>query len=197
MSALISEKSKMLIRILLTDEKIQSKVFENISDKEKYKICTIESSGAVILGKTPFRWWNKLLNCQDKLTFESFALKVWDALVDASSGLNNKAIMNGLSQEIVMNSVRDRKYDWVVQRLYECWSHVAQNSAGYQAPPSPEGDTVINQGAEKVLHVRQDGPRNIVINVNNQKKIIPFIDSIGDDLNIGLEFGITGIRKLC
>lgn len=196
MATILSKQSKLLIQVLLTDQKIAEKVFENTKDKEKYKICTIGNDGVVTLGKTPFRLWNKLLNCEDNLTFESFALKVWDALVDSSSGINNKAIIHGLSQEIVMNCVRNREYNQVVQRLYECWSHVAQNSAGYQNPSSPEGDTVINQGAERVVDVRHDGPRNIVINVNGEKKIIPFIDSIGDTLNVGLEFGITGIRKL-
>lgn len=107
--ATISNQSKMMIQMMLTDSKISEKVFENTKDKEKYKICTIEDSGAVILGKTSWRLWNRLLNCQDILPFESFALKVWDALVDCSSGTNNKAILEGLSREVVMNSVRNKK----------------------------------------------------------------------------------------
>lgn len=197
MSALVSEKSRLLIQVLLTDTKIAEKVFENIHDKEKYKICTIENNGVVTLGKTSCRWWNRLLNCQDKLTFESFALKVWDALVDASSGLNNKAILHGLSQEIVMKSVRDREYDKVVERLYECWTHVAQNSAGYQSAPSPEGDLANGQGGTKVINVRPEGQRNIVIYLDDKTKhVIPFVDSIGDTFNIGLEYGITGLKRI-
>lgn len=179
----------------MTDEKISQKLFENLNDKEKYKICTIKENGTIVLGKTSFKFWNQLLNCQDKLTFEAFALKVWDALVDASSGLNNEAILNGLSHEIVMNSVREKKYDWVVNRLFDCWRHVAQHSSGYQKPASPEGGSDRIQGSTKVITTAPEKP-NIVINVAGEKRIIPIVDSIGDSFNIGLEFGITGVKKV-
>lgn len=196
MAKSISEQSRLLIQMLLTDTKIAEKVLENFDDKEKYKLCTVKENGNVILGKTKYRWWNALLNCQDKLTFESFALKVWDSLVDSSSGMNNTAIMNGLSKEIVMKSVRTHEYDWVVNRLYDCWRHVAQNSAGYQRPVSPEGDGAKSQDSERVIIARNDEPKNIIINVNGNKKVIPIVDSIGDELNVGIEYGIVGLRKL-
>lgn len=192
----ITKVSKLLIEIILTDSKIAEKVFENTHDKEKYKICTVNGDGTIVLGKTSCKWWNKLINCQDKLTFESFALKVWDALVDSSSGMNNIAILKGLSQEIIMKSVRTREYDWVVHRLYDCWTHVAQKSAGYEDSVSPEGDSAKNQDRKIISIPESATQRNIVINVNGSKKIIPFVDSIGDPLNLGLEFGITGIKKL-
>lgn len=196
MAALLNPRSKQLIQVLLTDSKIAEKVFENANDKEKYKICTIKDNGTIILGKTSYHWWNQLLNCQDKFPFESFALKVWDALADASEGLNKEAVTEGLSREVVMKSIRVREYDYVVNRLFDVWRHVAQHSEGYQKPNSPEGDTASSHDGKKVIISRNDGPRNIIINVNGDKKIIPFVDSIGDDLNLGLEFGITGVRKI-
>ena len=98
---------------------------------------------------------------------------------------------------IVMKSVRDREYDWVVERLYECWTHVAQNSAGYQSAPSPEGDLANGQGGTTVVNVRPEGQRNIVIYLDDKTKhVIPFVDSIGDTFNIGLEYGITGLKRI-
>lgn len=191
----LSKQSRLLIQILLTDSKIAEKVLENLDDKEKYKICTIKENGNVVLGKTKYRWWNQLLNCQDELKFESFALKVWDSLVDSSSGTNNKAILNGLSQEIVMKSIREREYDWVVNRLYDCWKYVAQNSAGYQQNTSPEGDSVLNRGVERMT-ASVNEPRNIVLNIGGNKKIIPLIDSIGDTFNIAIEYGITDVKRI-
>lgn len=191
----LSKQSRLIIQILLTDSKIAEKVLENLDDKEKYKICTIKENGNVILGKTKYRWWNQLLNCQDELKFESFALKVWDSLVDSSSGTNNKAILNGLSQEIVMKSIREREYDWVVNRLYDCWKYVAQNSAGYQQNASPAGDAVSNRGVERVTASVSE-PRSIVLNINGNKKTIPLIDSIGDSFNIAIEYGITDVKRV-
>ena len=193
MKELVSDKSKLLIQIMLTDTKVRERVFENIKDREKFKTCTIHDDGTTVLGKTSFEWWNKLLNCQIVIPFESFALKIWDALVDLSSGLNNKAIMEGLSREVVMNSVRKTNYDWVVDRLFDCWKHVAQKSEGYKTSASPEGEEVIeNRDGTPILNLNER-ERKIVICINGEERVIPIIDSIGDPLRLGLKYGITGV----
>ena len=196
MEKLVSDASKLLIQVLMTDSKISEKVLENANDADKYKICTIQDNGTIVLGKTSVRWWNQLLGCQDKIPFDSFALKVWDSLVDSSSGLNNKAILNGLSVEIVKKSVREKNYDYVVNRLYDCWTHVAQKSAGFQSPLSLEGGPGSAQDCVVESVNIPGNKREIVININGIKKTIPFVDSIGDPLNVGLDVGVVGIRKL-
>lgn len=194
MKQLLSLRSKKLIEVLLTDIHISEKVFENSSDREKYKNCIIQDDGTIIMGKTGCHWWNQLINSQDKIPFDSFALKVWDALVDSSSGLNNKAITEGLSREIVMNAVREKNYDNIVQRLYDCWAHVAQGSAGYQTPKENSEEFVGNPQIVSVNTPNQ--PPCIVFDINGIRKVIPIIDSVGDKMDFGLEFGITGIKKL-
>jgi len=194
MKELVSDKSKLLIQIMLTDTKVKERVFDNIKDHEKYKICTIHDDGTVIMGKTSFEWWNKLLNCQTVIPFESFALKIWDALVDLSTGINNKAITEGLSREVVMNSVRRTNYDWVVDRLFDCWKHVAQKSEGYKTSTSPAGEKILeNQDGSPIINL---GQRKIVISINGEEKVLPIVDSIGDPLHLGLKFGITGVTRI-
>lgn len=194
MKELVSDKSKLLIQIMLTDTKVKERVFDNIKDREKYKICTIHDDGTVIMGKTSFEWWNKLLNCQTVIPFESFALKIWDALVDLSTGINNKAITEGLSREVVMNSVRRTNYDWVVDRLFDCWKHVAQKSEGYKTSTSPAGEKILeNQDGSPIINL---GQRKIVISINGEEKVLPIVDSIGDPLHLGLKFGITGVTRI-
>lgn len=196
MNALVSERSKLLIKVLLTDPKITEVVYEDSKNKEKYKICTIRPNGSIVMGKTKYLWWNQLLNCQDILPFESFALKVWNALVNLSSGVNNTAIMKGLSQEIVMKSVRENKYDWVVDRLYDCWKHVAQNSSGFSSPEVPAGTQVSDQGRNWNNKNNCGEPHNIVINLNGQSRVIPIIDSVGDTMNVGIELGFLGFKQV-
>ena len=176
MEALIAPLQRRLLETLIADPKISVKLLENTGDKEKYKICTIENCGAVTFGKTPFRWWNQLLNCQDVLQFESVALKIWDVLVDCSSGLNNQAILKGLSQEIVMNSVREKNYNWVIDRLFDCWRHVAQLSGGYQKPVAPEGALANDQDGNKVL-IEHSGPSQIVIQLEKKSENVDENDS--------------------
>ena len=194
MEGKLSKQSILTIQILLTDSKIASKVFENLNEKEKYKICTVEENGNVVLGKTSFKFVNRLLNCQDVLSFESFALKVWDALVDSSAGLNKRAVLYGLSQDIVTKSVRNREYDYVVNRLFDCWRHVAQNSEGYQTPVDPEGTKTNRQDGETVVLTKTALPK-IVINVNGVEQTIPIVDSIGDTFKFALDFGLRGLRR--
>lgn len=188
---LVSDASRSLIQVMLADQVIAEKLFENYEDKEKYKICTVNETGTVIMGKTRYPWWNNIIKCQDKLQFVDFALRVWSALVDLSSGLNNEAIKKGLSQEIIEKSIREGKYDDVVNRLFDCYRHVAQKSSGYQKPQRSE-DSVETHN----VYVAEQQPRQIVININGKNKCIPIVDSIGDPINLDLEFGFTGVRQV-
>lgn len=174
MKRLVSEKSIGLIKVLLMEPHIAEKVMENSTDKTKYKICTVQENGIIILGKTNCRWWNQLLSCQDKIPFESFALRVWDALVDLSSGLNNKAIMEGLSREIVMQAVRELDYDGIVNRLFDVARHVCQNST-ISTIVSSAGDP----GKSGPSEVR-NGINGITIRIDGEEKVIPFKDCVGD-----------------
>lgn len=194
-AAELTKQSVLMIQILLTDNKVSAKVLENIKDKEKYKICTIKSNGNVILGKTNVLWWNRLINCQDVIPFESFALKVWDALVDMSHSYNREALLHGLSQEIIMNSVREQKYNDVVDRLYECWRHVAQDSEGYQKSADLEGSKTNSQGGQTVTIAKTEVPKITVV-INGVEKTIPILDSIGDTFNFAVDFGLRGLRQI-
>ena len=183
--------SVSLIKVLLAEPKIAEKVMENHADKDKYKICTVREDGLIILGKTSFRWWNQLIGCQDKIPFEAFALRVWDALVDLSSGLNNTAITEGLSKEIAKKAQREAEYDWVVNRLFDVARHVCQNGL-LAGEPNISAENHGNGATRKVVGVPSS--QGIVININGTtKKVIPFVDSIGDPL-IDLEFGITNVH---
>ena len=194
MEKLVSLASKLLIQVIMTDSKVSEKILENSSDASKYKNCSILDNGTIVLGKTKSRFWNQLLNCQDKIQFDSLALKIWDALVDMSSGINNRAILEGLSVEILKKSVRKKEYDYVVRRLFDCWSHVAQKSAGYQNAETPAGANSRRLGLQEIAS--EYTPREIVININGLKRTIPFVDSIGDKFNFGLDIGITGVHRL-
>lgn len=169
----LSERSRNLIKVLLSDEKIRQKVYEDTKEFEKYKICTICNDGTIVLGKTRWRFWNRLLNCQDELPFESFALRVWDALVDLSSGFNNTAILEGLSREIVLSSVREREYDYVIDRLFDAARHICQDGSLAVELSSSEDRRKSGSQVNTV-------PEKIVINVNGEKKILRFKDCVGD-----------------
>lgn len=194
MEKLVSKIGKLLIQTLLCDSKISETVLENSNDAEKYKICTIQDNGTIVLGKTSYIWWNRILGCQDKIPFDSFALKIWNALADSASGMNKDAIIHGLSREIIENAVRRKDYNYVVQRLYDCWRFVANKSEGYNQALSPAGGPGSAQDCPEKRH-RFETPKNIVINVNGEERKIPIIDSTGKPFNLVLNYGFTGFSS--
>lgn len=193
MEAILSEKSKKLVGMLLLEPQIKATVFEKLDHIDKYKMYTIKDNGDVVLGETKVQWWNNLIGCQRTVSFVDFALKVWEALVNLSTGANQTAIIEGLSREIVMKAVKERSYDWVVERLYDVATKVAQKSKitdGVGADPA--GSRVsgprLNEGS--------NFPENLVININgSKKKVLSFKDCVGDPL-IEIEYGIVGAKRV-
>lgn len=190
MKMLVSDPKAHLMHILMTDKTIGSKVFLAGEKGKSYVIYTIRPDGVVILGETKCRFWNQLIGCQFKLTFESWALAVWDALVDLSKGLNKKALEEGLSREIAKQAQRDGNYEWVVDRLYECYTHVCNNikdgvsSAGDQ-------DEKGSDATERIV-LREGEPTTININVNG-KRTFRIPDATGRDF-LNFDFGIVGVH---
>ncbi len=193
MEALLTPKSKGIIGILLLEPTIKATVFEKLDHIDKYKMYTIKDNGDIVLGETKSTFWNKLIGCQRTIPFESFALKVWEALLNLSVGLNQKAIMEGLSREIVMKAVKEKDFNWVVERLDNVNRMVAQKSTlkdGIGA--DPEGSRV--QGPR--LNANDQVPENLVININgHKKKVLTFKDCIGDPI-IEVEYGIVGANRV-
>ena len=85
MEALLSEKSKKIISLLLLEPQIKASVFEKLDHADKYKMYTIQENGDIVLGETKCNFWNRLIGCQRTIPFESFALKVWEALMNLST----------------------------------------------------------------------------------------------------------------
>ena len=83
--------------------------------------------------------------------------------------------MEGLSREIVIKSIRDCDYDYVVDRLFDAARHICQKGSLAVELPSAEG-----QGKSGPKVYTEKVPENIVINVRGEKKIIHFKDCIND-----------------
>lgn len=192
MEALLSEKSKKIISLLLLEPQIKASVFEKLDHADKYKMYTIQENGDIVLGETKCNFWNRLIGCQRTIPFESFALKVWEALVNLSTGLNQKAIAEGLSREIVMKAVKEKDFDRITERLYNVATMVAQKSKiadGVGADPA--GSRVLGPG----LNTSATDQRDIIININGRKKVCHFKDCIGDPM-IDVELGIVGVNRV-
>lgn len=186
----LSDSTVLLMRFLMSDETIRNKVYAAGEEDKTYVRHDINHDGKVILGETKYSFWNRLIGCRFKLTFESWALCVWDALLDLSTGGNNKALEQGLSTEIATKAQRAEEYSWVVKRLYDCYEHVCDKKFGGVVSEGTRGDMGSNMTKQHIVVPNND----VVININAhgiQRKVsIP--DSTGRSF-LDFKLGITDI----
>lgn len=189
----LSENALYLMHYLMADERIANKVKNANSEKEgrSYKIYNIRKNGSVVLGETRFRFINRILNCEYELQFSTWALAVWDALVDSSKGLNAKALEEGLSVEIVKNAQRNGNYEEVVERLIDCYRHVCNAKNGGVVSAGTQDNNGSN-ASTRIVNVNGE-PIEIHINANGFKKVLRWPDATGKNF-LGFDIGVTGVH---
>ena len=189
MKKALSKDAICLMHLLMNNETINKKVELAPGEGKSYARFDILDNGIVILGETKFHFWNQLVGCQRKLSFEGWALAVWDALIDLSTGGNAVALEEGLSTEIAKKAQREEDYEWVIKRLYDCYEHVCN---GNNAPSAGGQDK--NGSSVDLREVYVDGqPVTININADGLKRRIRIPDSTGRHfLNFGL--GIVDVK---
>lgn len=186
----LTDVSIAKIGILMLNEHIAEKVKSAGKEGRSYKTFRVNGNGIISLGETNYWFWNQLIGCKFDLTFESWALAVWAALVGLSKGNNAIAIEEGLSVEIAKKTKRDSEYNWVVDRLYEVFEHFCNNKddgASLEGGRGKSGPSVI---------VREQSEQTpTVINVNltgKPKQTFRFPDATGKAF-LNLEMGVVGV----
>lgn len=179
---ILTRASILQMRYLLEEEKISNKVYNNLKDKDKYPLCTICADGTIILGKTKYHFINQLLSCQDKIPFESFALRVWDALVELSAGENTVALKESLSIEIAKKAIVEGDYNGLVKKLVLCYEHVCNKKPITDETSADAGGeaSTIDEGIITIVN-------------GNRRRTIKVKDSVGDPL-FDLQYGLESVR---
>ena len=178
---------------LMQNETIANKVKAAGKEGKQYAIYTISDDGTVVLGETKNRFWNQLIGCKFTLTFESFATCVWDALVDLATGGNQEALLKGLSKEVLEKAQREKQYDWVVERLVDCFRHVCNNKGIESCLEGCPGKSGQKINVEPVyIHNSNGTPVEINVNVGNNRRTFRFPDATGR-ADLVLEMGVVGV----
>lgn len=186
----ISDQAMCDMHKLMADKTIEKKVELAAGDGKTYSRYDIKNDGSVILGETRFRFWNRLLNCERILSFESWALAVWDALVDLSVDGNATALEEGLSVEIAKEAQRGGNYEGVVERLMDCYMHVCNNKGG-----AVSAGTRDKNGSSTTGHAVVNGDNRLVVNVDaGEVKRTIFIPDATGRAGIDVILGVTGVK---
>lgn len=181
----LSPKSCDLIQALLKEPKIYDRVTAPIKGRERYKkVQIIRESGLIQFGK--YSWsssigsfWNNLIKCKKDVSFEEFALRVWDALVDMTAGTAAaEPVLEGLGRETLMEGIRSKRWDWLVDRFYDICRHLAVDSYWKtQGTPEPQ----ISESRNR----RKTGNDSVVITVaEHQPRVFKVVDAVGDAFEI-------------
>lgn len=186
----ISDQAMCDMHKLMADKTIEKKVELAAGDGKTYSRYDIKNDGSVILGETRFRFWNRLLNCERILSFESWALAVWDALVDLSVDGNATALEEGLSVEIAKEAQRGGNYEGVVERLMDCYMHVCNNKGGAVSAGTRDKN---GSSAPNVIVRDHDNPVNVRVNIGGTERVIRIPDATGR-AGLKVNVGVTGIE---
>lgn len=139
-----------------------------------------------MLGK--YRWssmvgtfWNNLIKCKKDISFEEFALRTWDALVDMTAGTAAaEPVLEGLGRETLMEGIRAKRWDWLVDRFYDICRHLTAD--GYW---KTTGTPSHNNQRRRVVQTADNNNDEVVIQVSKTKpKTLKVIDAIGDVFEI-------------
>lgn len=179
----LSLKSCDLIQALLKEPKIYDRVTSPIRERERYKnVQIIAENGQIQLGK--YRWsgfgafWNNLIKCKKDISFEEFALRVWDALVDMTAGTTaGEPVLEGLGRETLMEGIRNKRWNWLVDRFFDICRHLT-DSGYWKTIGTPEP-----QVGRTVRHTQPVD--NVVITVaEHAPKKFKVVDAVGDVFEI-------------
>lgn len=187
----LSPNSVALLQYLLQNVTIANKMKAAGKEGKTYVIYTINSDGSATLGETKYRFWNQLIGCQTTLPFETVATCVWDALVDLSTGSNQEALLQGLSKEVLIKAQREKEYDWVVERLTDCYRHVCNDKGSELTSEGVRGKS--GRTASPVITTVDNKPIDLNLHINGMKRSIRFPDSSGT-ANLVFELGVVGVK---
>lgn len=174
----LSEKSCDLIMALLKEPKIYDRVTAPANGRERYtKVRIVAEEGLIQLGKYSWssgfgQFWNNLIKCKKDISFEEFALRVWDALVDMTAGTSaHTPVLEGLGREALMEGIRNKEWDWLVDRFFDVCRHLSNE--GYWK----------TQGLDKNQdngRRRREVDEGVIVTVQNQRpKILKVVDDVG------------------
>lgn len=171
----ISGSRRDLMHWMLTHcPAIAEAVLADVEKREIYKFMEVNSDGTLTLGKRSVRWWNRLFNLEKTISFKDFAFGAFRALVGMANNLNKNTILQGLSQELVAKAVLDKKYDFVIDRLFDVARFAVESG------PLNTVATPANGKAMPEAPLRES---SVGVNVALENRgLIPVYDSVGNVL---------------
>ena len=89
-----------------------------LMDGEVARSITINGDGTIVIGRTKYTWWNRLIGDERTVSFETFALKVANALAGQAKNRNDN-LFYSISKVVLDKAIADNNYHYVVDALFD------------------------------------------------------------------------------
>lgn len=156
MKGLISEHHHLLLTDLLKHDETIKRALIDEKKLEYYKRVDINQDGSVTLGKTRYKWINRLFGDEETKSFVDVCLAIIAALSGQKNNVN-EILLRGLTIETVKNAVMDSKREEMVDRLFDAARY------GNCSPLQTKGMTLESEVKERVKVNSRDGYRTVYL----------------------------------
>lgn len=153
---LISEHHLLLLRDLLEHDEAIHRALIDEKKSEYYSRVDINQDGSVTLGKTRYRWINRLFGDEETKSFVDVCMTIIAVLSGQKNNVN-EILLKGLTEETIKNAIMARKFEEMVDRLFDAARY------GNCSPLQTKGMTMDTNIRERVKVRSTDGVRTVYL----------------------------------
>lgn len=160
LSYMTSDK-ELIMSLLETDE------------KELAKNITINKDGSITLGKTSYRWINRLLGAEKTLSPEMICLRLI-RIVTGYGGSRNDAAYKDLCQRF-SEYYKDGNYSLAISAIFVAYRFVLAPDIKTMTEDSPTVERGINQQSKALLNgilIKDGSGQAVVVDITNPKQVL-------------------------
>ena len=142
----LTERSAHFISIMFLEPAVMKELIDSSESNLWSKLSIDTESCEIVLGKTRFGWWNRLIGAEKRIALETFAFKMIGILSSrAGKDQNGSLIAKGLADDVIDSLSREGRSNDIIDRLFlvgylgvktawSCTSLSAEGSAGSKGP---------------------------------------------------------------
>lgn len=178
----LTERSALQIQLMFSEPAVKEALIDasesNLYSKIRIDLETCE----IILGKTRFDWWNRLVGAEKRIALETFALKLIGILSQKVDNDNRSSIIKqGLAGDVIDSLTRQGRSNDIVDRLF---------LVGYVGVKTAWSAYSLSLGGSEAES------RESCVNLRVNKKTHRFVLPGSGDPIFEVDFGPTGVRMI-
>lgn len=142
----LTEKSACLITLMFSEPSVKKELIDSSENNLWSKISVDTETCEVVLGKTRFGWWNRLIGAEKRIALETFAFKMIGILSSrAGKSQSSALIAKGLAEDVIDALAREGRSNDIIDRLFlvgylgvkTAWSCTSLSAEGFAGDKGP------------------------------------------------------------